>query len=407
MNSLGERIFELRTEKGMSQSNLADLLYVSRQTISKWENNQSIPEVDRIIAMSEIFGVSVDYIVKGEVSPSGNTEIKENTAAEPSAPTKTVKINTTKSYISGISVSVSVTFLLSLLLGIRGLVASILYTDGGYNSIFAVVGMVLNILAVASLLSLNRKMVGISYAAYTVSGIASLAVRGFGITSVLSVAAYTVMAYLCFRGNKRSTKPLCISACLLFLIQDALSLGSAAYNFHTVAQFTPRNIIMSLISMLISQIPSLIFHIGVCAVMYLKVNPLPDREIPESTADKRGMYIPLVKHVLLTLFTLGIYDCIWICRTTESLNCDSVNERQSGFRKLLLCVFGPFYRIYWYYVQSKRLEALMKQERMTAEGFAVVLVVLAVFLPVAVPSAFLQMKVNEFAGKRINEMNDE
>lgn len=399
MNSLGERIFELRTEKGMSQGNLADLLYVSRQTISKWENNQSIPEVDRIIAMSGIFGVTVDYIVKGEVSPSGNAEIKESTATEPSVPTKTVKINTTKNYISGIAVSVSMIFLISLFLGIRGLVASIIYTAWSYNSIFAIVGMALNIFAAVSLLSLNRKLVGVSYAAYTVSCIASLAVRGFGVTSVVSMVAYAAIAFLCFGGNKRSSKPLCISACLMFLIGDVLSLGSAAYNFHTVAEFTPRNIIMSLISMLISQIPSLLFHIGVCAVIYLKINPLPDREIPEGSADKKGMYIPLVKQILLTLFTLGIYDCIWVCRTTEGLNCDGINERQSGLRKLLLCVFVPFYRIYWYYAQSKRLENLMKKEGTGTESFAVITLILAAFLPVAVPGIFLQMKINEFAQK--------
>ncbi len=399
MNSLGERIYALRTEKGMSQGNLADSLDVSRQTVSKWENNQSIPELDRIIAMSGIFGVSVDYIVKGEVPPSENAEIKESTTAEPSVPTKTVKINTTKNYISGIAVSVSMIFLISLFLGIRGLVASILYTAWSYNSIFAIVGMVLNIFAVVSLLSLNRKLVGVSYAVYTVSCIASLAVRGFGVTSVISMVAYAAIAFLCFGGNKRSSKALCISACLMFLIKDVLSLGSAAYNFHTVAEFTPRNIIMSLISMLVSQIPSLLFHIGVCAVIYLKVNPLPDREVPENTVDKNGMYISLVKHILLTLFTFGIYDCIWVCRTTESLNCDAVNERQSGLRKLLLCVFVPFYRIYWYYAQSKRLENLMKNEGTGTESFAVITLILAIFLPVAVPSAFLQMKVNEFAGK--------
>lgn len=67
MTNLGERIYQLRTANNMSQGNLADRLDVSRQTVSKWENNQSIPETDKLIALSEIFAVSIDYILKGEV----------------------------------------------------------------------------------------------------------------------------------------------------------------------------------------------------------------------------------------------------------------------------------------------------------------------------------------------------
>lgn len=66
MTNLGERIYQLRVDNNMSQGDLADRLNVSRQTVSKWENNQSVPEVDKLIALGEIFSVSVDFIVKGE-----------------------------------------------------------------------------------------------------------------------------------------------------------------------------------------------------------------------------------------------------------------------------------------------------------------------------------------------------
>lgn len=64
MNSIGERIYELRKQNNMLQGDLADKLDVSRQTISKWENNSSLPEVEKLIQLSEIFGVSTDYILK-------------------------------------------------------------------------------------------------------------------------------------------------------------------------------------------------------------------------------------------------------------------------------------------------------------------------------------------------------
>lgn len=60
---LGERIYQLRTGKGMSQGDLADALEVSRQSISKWETNGSIPELDKLIKLSEIFGVTLDELI--------------------------------------------------------------------------------------------------------------------------------------------------------------------------------------------------------------------------------------------------------------------------------------------------------------------------------------------------------
>ena len=61
--SLGERIYKLRTEKNMSQGDLADVLDVSRQSISKWETNGSVPELDKLIKIAELFEVSLDELV--------------------------------------------------------------------------------------------------------------------------------------------------------------------------------------------------------------------------------------------------------------------------------------------------------------------------------------------------------
>lgn len=66
--SLGETIYRLRTEKSLSQGDLAEKLGISRQSISKWENNIAIPDLAKIIKLSEIFEVSLDELVKGEES---------------------------------------------------------------------------------------------------------------------------------------------------------------------------------------------------------------------------------------------------------------------------------------------------------------------------------------------------
>ena len=52
--NIGERIFEERKRKGLSQSELADLIGVSRQAVSKWENSTATPDLDKIVALSKV-----------------------------------------------------------------------------------------------------------------------------------------------------------------------------------------------------------------------------------------------------------------------------------------------------------------------------------------------------------------
>ncbi|MEE0435895.1 MAG: helix-turn-helix transcriptional regulator [Peptococcaceae bacterium] len=66
---LADKITDLRKKNGWSQEELASQLGVSRQSVSKWESGQSIPDLERILKMSTIFGVSTDYLLKDEVEP--------------------------------------------------------------------------------------------------------------------------------------------------------------------------------------------------------------------------------------------------------------------------------------------------------------------------------------------------
>ena len=68
--NISDRIRELRKKNGLSQEELADRLGVSRQAISKWESEGSLPDIDKVIRLSECFEVSTDYILKGE-EPAG------------------------------------------------------------------------------------------------------------------------------------------------------------------------------------------------------------------------------------------------------------------------------------------------------------------------------------------------
>lgn len=66
--SVAERLTELRREKGLTQAELAELADVSRQAVSKWETGEKIPSSEKLITLSEIFAVPLDYLVKGDAT---------------------------------------------------------------------------------------------------------------------------------------------------------------------------------------------------------------------------------------------------------------------------------------------------------------------------------------------------
>lgn len=68
---IGKRIKEHRADAGMSQDDLAQRVYVSRQTISSWENDKTYPDVQSLIILSDVFGTTVDELVKGDVEDMG------------------------------------------------------------------------------------------------------------------------------------------------------------------------------------------------------------------------------------------------------------------------------------------------------------------------------------------------
>ena len=72
---LSEKIMSLRKRNGWSQEELAQQLGVSRQSVSKWESMASMPDIQKIMAMSELFGVSTDYLLKDELEELPATAI--------------------------------------------------------------------------------------------------------------------------------------------------------------------------------------------------------------------------------------------------------------------------------------------------------------------------------------------
>ncbi|WP_031556322.1 helix-turn-helix domain-containing protein [Lachnospira multipara] len=92
----GNRIKELRKAQNINQDELAEKLFVSRQTISNWENDKSYPDIQSVLLLSEIFNVSVDQLLKGDVEKMERI-ITEQTQAD---------INKMHTYAIGMLISI-------------------------------------------------------------------------------------------------------------------------------------------------------------------------------------------------------------------------------------------------------------------------------------------------------------
>lgn len=80
--SLGEKLLKLRKKKGLSQEEVADILHVTRQTVSKWETDQSMPDFDKVVPICNLYEISTEELFHNEVSTSRKVEevSMENTA---------------------------------------------------------------------------------------------------------------------------------------------------------------------------------------------------------------------------------------------------------------------------------------------------------------------------------------
>lgn len=85
MMILADKIIELRKKNGWSQEDLAEKLDVSRQAISKWESAQSIPDMNKILKMSDVFGVSTDFLLKDEYEVEPDADVKAPVSEMPAA----------------------------------------------------------------------------------------------------------------------------------------------------------------------------------------------------------------------------------------------------------------------------------------------------------------------------------
>ena len=82
---IGQKIRKYRKLNGLSQEELAEKINVSRQAVSKWEGAQSIPDLEKVLQLANLFGVTTDYLLKDEIEDADTAE--ESPIAGTNAPT--------------------------------------------------------------------------------------------------------------------------------------------------------------------------------------------------------------------------------------------------------------------------------------------------------------------------------
>ena len=91
---LADKIIRLRKKNGWSQEDLADKMSVSRQAVSKWEGAQTIPDLEKILQLSVLFGVTTDYLLKDEIE---DEELTNDTSSDTTV--KRISIEEANAYI--------------------------------------------------------------------------------------------------------------------------------------------------------------------------------------------------------------------------------------------------------------------------------------------------------------------
>ena len=127
--------------------------------------------------------------------------------------------------------------------------------------------------------------------------------------------------------------------------------------------------------------------------IFAKQTPTVSANSENSSAPVRSeAYCGLVKHILLLLFTCGIWLLIWIYRMTAYTNGVEGEEDRDPTKKLLLCMFVPFYQIFWTYKTAQRIDKLATS-RGVASDLSTLCLILEIFVPF-IPPILMQDKMN-------------
>lgn len=303
---LSEKIALLRKQNGWSQEQLAEQLHISRQSVSKWESGASIPDLDKIIKLSSIFGVSTDYLLKDEME---ELEYTQATDIPEEDQTRRVSIEEANSYMNlvqdlsrKIAAAVSICILSPICLFILSGFAE--YRDlflsedmaGGIGTailLFMVaIGtavLIFNGMKLNKYEYLEKEVISLEYG---IQGIVSSKKSAFEETYRKNIAGGTV---------------LCIMAVVPLLIAAGLNLGDLSYI-----------ICLAILLILVSIGVYLFIWSGMIQGSYDKLLQEGDYTCEKKEQNKRTAFFPGIYWCITTAIYLGIsfytnqWDKTWI-----------------------------------------------------------------------------------------------
>ena len=155
--------------------------------------------------------------------------------------------------------------------------------------------------------------------------------------------------------------------------------------------------IYSLISGIVSWVAWLLIGLYIINP-YQKVREPKEEGTSANAYGASEFYVSLGKHVCLLLFTCGIWMYIWIYKATKFTNLYAGEEERNPVSTLLLCMFVPFYSIYWTYKTALRIDAMAKESGISSD-LGTVCLILAIFVGI-IPPVLMQEKINTIATKK-------
>ncbi|MBR3975887.1 MAG: helix-turn-helix transcriptional regulator [Clostridia bacterium] len=282
--NFGETIYTLRMQNNLSQGELADKLEVSRQSVSKWENNMAVPELDKIIRMSEIFGVTVDSLVKGE-------EYTKQEIVQPQTVVQVVKEPMEKRVIAGI-----------LLLALGGVAFILLLALTGLGCFYA-----LPVLLCGAICMLCKKNVG-----FYCTWLIYIIVSAFLATST-AVSSWNVIFYT-FRAPYSDSSVFLLIGWIWFAVMLAMLIWSVA-KFYKRTVENKKKTVASLVCTVVYKIAD---YVAIKAMFahYIKLleandpNTITFDSILVGVNAVSTVIEPIVFTIILVQFSRILYSCL-------------------------------------------------------------------------------------------------
>lgn len=235
--TLGEKLSKLRRENNYTQEQLADILGVSRQSISKWESNLAYPETEKLIRMGELFDCSMDYLLKDSVEYDNINQ--KVTSEEPKHFRKLLRERKSEKTVWGMPlwhVAKNARGFFAVGLNARGFIAIGLKAQGVISLGMLSIGLLSLGLLSLGLFAVGTFAIGILSAGCLSVGVLTAGAISFGIISIgamaigdFSVGALAIGKYFALGDSARA----------MIAIGDSKAVGSA---FQMTGELTTQDI---------------------------------------------------------------------------------------------------------------------------------------------------------------------